>query len=72
MKQYKVVLVDLDGETSADVIDLVNVSNDADRIMADPDSFYVGDIVTEDQFYLKEVPIVNEQSYYRGILAFKK
>lgn len=73
MKKYKVVLAIFeDGTSSADVIDLVNVDDEGDRIMADPDSFYVDDIITEKDFFTKNVTIVNEQFTGSASMAFKK
>ena len=73
MKKYKVVLAIFeDGTSSADVIDLVNVDDEEDRLMADPDSFYVDDIITEKDFVMKNVTIVNEQYCGSAPMAFKK
>jgi len=72
MKTYKVVLTVFEnGETNPEVMDLVNVNDSTDRIMAAPDEFEVGEIVSENDFYLDEAMMVDEQSYGKGIFAFK-
>jgi hypothetical protein len=60
------------GETNPEVMDLVNVNDLTDRIMAAPDEFNVGEIVNENEFYLDEAMMVDEQYYGKGTFAFKK
>ncbi len=73
MKNYEVVLTVFEnGETNPEVMDLVNVNDSTDRIMAAPDEFSVGEIVNENEFYLDEAMMVNEQGYGKGTFAFKK
>jgi hypothetical protein len=73
MKNYQVVLTVFEnGETNPEVMDLVNVNDLTDRIMAAPDEFNVGEIVNENEFYLDEAMMVDEQYYGKGTFAFKK
>ena len=73
MKTYHVELVVFeDGETNPEVMNLVNVNDTTDVIMVAPDEFKVGEIVTENNFYLEEVMMVDEQYYGKGTFAFKK
>ncbi len=73
MKNYEVILTVFEnGETNPEVMDLVNVNDSTDRIMAAPDEFSVGEIVNENEFYLDEAMMVNEQGYGKGTFAFKK
>jgi hypothetical protein len=73
MKNYKVELVVFEsGETNPEVMNLVNVNDTTDVIMVAPDEFKVGEIVTENNFYLEEVMMVDEQYYGKGTFAFKK
>jgi hypothetical protein len=73
MKNYQVVLTEFeDGKTNPECIDLVNVEDPSDRIFANPDDFFVGEFVNEDEFYLKTCIVVNEQSYGSAVFAFRK
>jgi hypothetical protein len=58
-------------EISSDVIDLVNVENENETIMANPDDFTIGDFVTEEDFFLKEISYVDDQGTGRGMMAFR-
>ena len=60
MKEYKVKLrefVDASGEIfyNPEVIDLVNVMDKSDVIPAHPDEFYVGTLLSKEEFVLKNV-----------------
>jgi hypothetical protein len=47
---------------NTDVRDLVNINDENDRILANPNDFYkVGEIVTEDDFELIEANYIDEQ-----------
>ena len=71
-KVYRVVLATFEsGETNPEVIDLVNVDDESDRIMCAPDDFEVGEIVREGEFTLEEANYVDEQCYGTGLFAFK-
>jgi hypothetical protein len=76
MKTYKaelVVFFEEDGSKfTSDVMDLVNVEDSEDRLFADPDSFTVGELVTEDNIRLEKQMYVDEQTYDVGSFAFKK
>lgn len=72
-KVYRVVLATFEsGETNPEVMDLVNVDDESDRIMCAPDEFEVGEIVREGEFTLEEANYVDEQCYGTGLFAFKK
>lgn len=71
-KVYRVVLATFEsGETNPEVMDLVNVDDESDRIMCAPDEFEVGEIVREGEFTLEEANYVDEQCYGTGLFAFK-
>jgi len=73
MKKYRVELVVFEnGETNPEVCDLVNIEDENDRIMAAPDEFFVGEIVSEEEFKLEKSMYVDEHTYGSGIFAFKK
>lgn len=82
MKQYKVVqpdVIDPDDllgsqePMDVDVRDLVNVKDPTDRYMASPDDFpTVGEIVSENDFYLKKAMYDDEQGVHSGDFAFRK
>lgn len=76
MKTYKVEPYNFGTEDhpvySDDVIDLVNVDDNTDRIWASPDDFTVGEIVTEEQFYIESRSYVDDQGAGSGEFAFKK
>jgi len=81
MKKYKVVAPDLiDPESPmgsqeivnySEVIDLVNVEDEDDRFMANPDDFEVGEEVTEDDFYLKNCSYTDDQGIGTAPFAFR-
>ena len=55
------------------VRDLVNVNDEYDRFMASPDDFpTVGELVTENDFYLENHPYDDEQGIHNGEFAFRK
>jgi hypothetical protein len=68
MKQYKVVQVEPDND---ECIDLVNVEDEDDRMMADPDSFKIGETVSEAQIEIHKVKYVDEQGVGTGFMAFR-
>ena len=71
-KVYRVVLATFEsGETNPEVMDLVNVDDESDRIMCAPDEFEVGEIVRDGEFTLEEANYVDEQCYGTGLFAFK-
>jgi len=83
MKKYKVVqppVIDSDDPmglqepiADTDVRDLVNVEDESDRFMANPDDFdSVDEIVTENEFTFKRVNVVDEQGVYSADMAFRK
>jgi hypothetical protein len=73
MKTYHVELVVFeDGETNPEVMNLVNIEDPSDVIMAAPDEFINGEIVKENEFYLDEAMMVDDYSYGNGTFAFKK
>lgn len=73
MKKFKVVLTELlNGETNPEVMDLVNIKDKSDRIMAAPDEFIEGEIVSGDGIELKECQYVDDQTFGTCLFAFKK
>lgn len=80
-KQYKVVqpdlinpddLLGLQEPMDIDVRDLVNVNDETDRIMANPEDFpEIGEIVNESQFYLKNCGYCDDQGVHNGEFAFR-
>ena len=76
MKTYRATLVFFEDELNetftGEAIDLVNVDDPEERIMADPDSFTVGELVTEDEIYLEPRAYVDENNYGTAMFAFKK
>tara|TARA_S200002703_G_scaffold117328_1_gene102936 strand:- start:2849 stop:3088 length:240 start_codon:yes stop_codon:yes gene_type:complete len=73
MKKFKVVLTEfLNGETNPEVMDLVNIKDKSDRIMAAPDEFTEGEIVSENGIELKECQYVDDQTFGTCLFAFKK
>lgn len=58
MKTYKVVAL----STNDEVVDLVNVEDETDIIPAAPFTFKDGDLITEEQFYLKECNYVDDNT----------
>lgn len=75
MKTYKAELVEFLDENGnpyfSEAMDLVNVEDNEDRLYADPDSFTVGELVTEDQIYIKPCSYVDEDNYGTCDFAFK-
>ena len=82
MKKYKVIKptiihvdeLGIEEEIQVDdAYDLVNVKDETDRIMAAPDEFNVGDIVSEDEFCLIDSEYIDGQGNF-GVapFAFKK
>ena len=72
MKTYQVKLAVFEnGETNPEVLDLVNVLDENDRIMANPDDFFVGEIITEEDFFVESCSYVDEYCYGSGYFAFK-
>lgn len=76
MKTYRATLVVFEDELNetftGEAMDLVNIDDETDRIMADPDSFTVGELVTEDKIYLEPRAYVDENNYGTCFFAFKK
>lgn len=76
MKTYRATLVVFEDELNetftGEAIDLVNVDDENDRLFADPDSFTVGELVTEDEIYLVPRAYVDENNYGTSFFAFKK
>lgn len=59
-------------DVDTDVRDLVNVNDEFDRFMASPDDFpTVGEIVSENDFYLKKASYVDEQGIGTADFAFR-
>ena len=53
--------------------DLVNVDDDSDRFMANPDDFdKVGEIIDENSFELQDCNYVDEQGVGTAPFAFRK
>ena len=75
MKEYKATQEFIGGEPMQDlesfVINLVNLEDENDIIMAAPDEFEIGEIVNEDNLILKECNYVDEQGTGSGLFAFK-
>lgn len=72
MRTFKAVLAEFEsGETNPEVMDLVNINDETDKIMCAPDEFEVGDIVQEKDFYLEEQMMVDDQCYGLGMFAHK-
>ena len=72
-RTFKAELVILgNGETRQDVLDLVNINDPTDRIMAGEFEFTTGEIVNEGDFILYECKYVDDQGYHTGTFAFKK
>jgi len=82
MKKYKVVqpvVIRIDGmgiEEEIEVyeaLDLVNINDSSDKIMAAPDEFFVGSIISEDEFYMDSHSYIDEQGNLgTADFAFKK
>lgn len=72
MKTYRVVqAIFEDGEMFENVLDLVNVDDEEDRIMAAPDEFKVGDLLEENDFFVEECNYVDDQGTGVAPFAFK-
>ena len=72
MNEFKAVLVVFEnGETNPEVLDLVNINDESDRIMAAPDEFQVNEIISENDIILKECNMVDDHGFGTGIFAFK-
>ena len=73
MKTYRATLVVFEDELNetftGEAMDLVNVDDENDRLFADPDSFTVGELVTEDEIYLEPRA---HNNYGACFFAFKK
>ena len=73
MAKFKAVLAVFEnGETNSEVLDLVNINDESDRIMAAPDEFIEGEIVSENDIILEECNMVDDHCFGTGIFAFKK
>ena len=73
MKKFKVILAVFEnGETNPEVLDLVNINDESDRIMAAPDEFIEGEIVSDYDISLEECNMVDDHCFGTGIFAFKK
>lgn len=70
MKTYKAIKPEHLSEND-EAIDLVNINDENDVIMAAPDNFQVGEILTEDQIEVKECNYVDEQGTGTAPFAFK-
>ena len=71
MKKYKCEqCMDRDGDPMPDCIDLVNVNDKDDRIMANPDDFIVGKTYDESEFHLEERNYTYEDGYGTAPFAF--
>jgi hypothetical protein len=74
MKKYRAKLVVFEGgEVNEEVMDLVNVEDESDKLMAAPDEFKVGEIVSENEIEMAEASVVDEDGNYNGCvpIAFK-
>lgn len=72
MKTYKATLTDFGtGYFNPEVMDLINVDDATDKIMAAPDEFTEGEIVTEEQIRIEYCAMVDDQCYGGGDFAFK-
>lgn len=71
MKTYKAIKPEHLSEND-EAIDLVNIKDENDVIMAAPDNFKIGEILTEDQIEIKECNYVDEQGTGTALFAFKK
>ena len=74
MKKYRAELVVFEGgETNEEVMDLINVEDESDKLMAAPDEFKVGEIVSDDEIEMREASVVDEDGNYNGctLIAFK-
>ena len=71
MKTYKAIKPKHLSEND-EAIDLVNIKDENDVIMAAPDNFKIGEILTEDQIEVKECNYVDEQGTGTALFAFKK
>lgn len=67
MKQYRAVQVEPEND---ECIDLVNIEDEDDRMMADPDSFIIGEVYTEDQIEMHDCDYVDEQGVGNAPFAF--
>jgi hypothetical protein len=65
MKNYKVVL-----RHEPDVVDLVNIEDETDVIWAAPDLFKENDVISENDFTIKEANYVDDCTYGVGSFAF--
>ena len=80
MATYKAVAVEfvnsddpLDTEVyiTDDAQDLVNIDDPEDRVMAAPEEFELGELVTENDFHMEERMYTDDQGYGAGMFAFK-
>ena len=82
MKRYKVVQpiminpdepMGIQEDMNIEARDLVNVEDENDRYMANPDDFQtIGEIVTEDQFELVDSNYVDDQGTGMCDFAFRR
>ena len=70
MKTYKAIKPEHLSEND-EAIDLVNINDENDVIMAAPNQFEVGEILTEDQIEVKECNYVDEQGTGTAPFAFR-
>jgi len=65
MKKYKVVYHEFEnGKEYDDILDLVNVNNDSERLMAAPDEFYLDEVIEEDNIVMKYNNYIDENGNY--------
>lgn len=67
MKTFKVYF-----EKGTDIVDLINVDDESDKIPAAPDEFVIGEIINEDDIILRENRYVDDQGVGTMLFAFKK
>jgi len=68
-KVYRAELAYPDNDIE-DAIDLVNVIDEHDRIMAAPDEFFVGSLYDEDTFVIKDADYVDDNGVGHAPFAF--
>ncbi len=70
MKNYKVDFADFGNDP--EILDLVNILDDNDRIMLAPNEFFIGEEVKETDIYTKECGYTYTEGVTTGKFAFKK
>ena len=77
MKTYKAVMTfiadpeNVHEQTNDTAMDLVNIEDDTDRIMCADDEFTEGELLTEDQFIVRDCSYVYDEGVGNADFAFR-